>query len=124
MNFSSIKHFQPSELESPDAPGSGVNMQLPLVLLLDQLREACAFPLIVSSGYRTERHNQRVGGVDSSSHTSGWAVDIRAVSSDARWTIVRHAIELGFNRIGIASTFLHLDCSPDPGHPENRIWTY
>ena len=122
MNFSGIKHFQQSELASPDAPGSGVNMQLPLVLLLDQLREACGFPLIVSSGYRTGKHNELVGGVDSSSHTSGHAVDIRAVSSDARWTIVRHAIELGFNRIGIASTFVHLDCSPE--HPENRIWTY
>jgi uncharacterized protein YcbK (DUF882 family) len=124
MNFVGIKYFKARELESPDQPGSGEHMKLPIVLLLDKLREACGFPLIVASGYRTERHNQHVGGVDSSSHTSGWAVDIRAVSSDARWTIVRNAIELGFSRIGVASTFLHLDCSPDPGHPENRIWTY
>ena len=122
MNFAGIKYFKSRELESPDSPGSGENMQLPLVLLLDQLREACGFALIVSSGYRTERHNQRVKGVDSSSHTSGWAVDVRATSSDSRWKIVMYAIELGFNRIGIASTFVHLDCSPE--HPENRIWTY
>lgn len=124
MNFADIRYFQARELESPDAPGSGERMQLELVERLDQLRAACGFPLIVASGYRTDKHNKRVGGVDSSSHTAGWAVDIRAVSSDARWTIVRNAIELGFNRIGIASTFLHLDCSPDPSHPENRIWTY
>jgi uncharacterized protein YcbK (DUF882 family) len=122
MNFADIRYFQARELESPDAPGSGERMQLELVERLDQLRAACGFPLIVASGYRTNKHNKRVGGVDSSSHTAGWAVDIRAVSSDARWTIVRNAIEVGFNRIGIASTFLHLDCSP--GHPENRIWTY
>jgi zinc D-Ala-D-Ala carboxypeptidase len=122
MNFSKIQYFQPRELESPDAPGSGENMKLPTVLLLDKLREACGFPLIIASGYRTERHNQRVGGVDSSSHTAGWAVDVRATSSDSRWKIVKYAIELGFNRIGIASTFVHLDCSPE--HPENRIWTY
>ena len=122
MNFVGIKWFKSRELESPDDPGSGENMQLELVQRLDKLREACGFPLIVASGYRTEKHNLLVGGVHSSSHTSGHAVDIRAVSSDARWTIVRHAIELGFNRIGIASTFVHLDCSPE--HPENRIWTY
>ena len=124
MNFDAIQYFTSKELESPDAPGSGKHMKMRLVKRLDALRGECGFPLIISSGYRTKAHNRRVRGVDSSSHTAGWAVDIRATSSASRWAIVKHAIELGFNRVGIASTFIHLDCSPDPSHPENRIWTY
>ena len=122
MNFAGIKYFKSRELESPDSPGSGENMQLELVQRLDELRAACGFPLIVASGYRTEKHNELVGGVDSSSHTSGYAVDLRASSTAKRWTIVHNAIKLGFNRIGCGHNFIHLDCSPD--HPANRIWTY
>jgi len=33
-------------------------------------------------------------------------------------------LEVGFTRIGIAKTFVHLDISKKAYHPDNRIWLY
>lgn len=43
--------------------------------LLDPIREKFAVPMIVTSGYRCERLNKLVGGVDNSQHIKGEAVD-------------------------------------------------
>ena len=43
--------------------------------LLDPIRERFATPMIVTSGYRCERVNKLVGGVDNSQHLKGEAVD-------------------------------------------------
>lgn len=43
--------------------------------LLDPIRERFAVPVIVTSGYRCERLNKLVGGVDNSQHMKGEAVD-------------------------------------------------
>lgn len=43
--------------------------------LLEPIRERFAVPMIITSGYRTERVNALVGGVDNSQHTKGEAVD-------------------------------------------------
>lgn len=42
---------------------------------LEKVRAALGHPLIVSSGYRSPALNRAVGGVDSSAHCQGWAVD-------------------------------------------------
>ena len=44
--------------------------------VLDPLREAWGGPIIVSSGYRFPELNQKVGGSKTSSHMSGYAVDL------------------------------------------------
>lgn len=43
--------------------------------LLDPIRETFAVPMIVTSGYRCEKLNRLVGGVDNSQHRWGEAVD-------------------------------------------------
>lgn len=43
--------------------------------LLDRIRERFAVPMIITSGYRCERLNKLVGGVDNSQHMKGEAVD-------------------------------------------------
>lgn len=43
--------------------------------LLDPIRERFAVPMIITSGYRCERVNKLVGGVDNSQHVQGKAVD-------------------------------------------------
>lgn len=43
--------------------------------LLDPIRERFAVPVIITSGYRCERVNKLVGGVDNSQHMKGEAVD-------------------------------------------------
>ena len=44
--------------------------------LLDKAREELAMPITVTSGYRSEAVNRRVGGVATSQHTKGEAVDL------------------------------------------------
>lgn len=43
--------------------------------LLDRIRERFAVPMIITSGYRCEKVNKLVGGVDNSQHMKGEAVD-------------------------------------------------
>lgn len=44
---------------------------------LDKIREAWGKPIIITSGYRCEKLNQAVGGVTTSYHQLGLAVDIK-----------------------------------------------
>jgi len=63
-----------------------------------------------------------VGGTENSSHLRGFAADIHATSSADRFKILSALIEVGFNRIGIAKTFIHVDA--DPIKTKDVIWTY
>jgi len=42
---------------------------------LEKVRELLGHPIIISSGYRSPAVNRAVGGVATSAHTQGWAVD-------------------------------------------------
>ena len=115
-------NFKSSEFDSPDVEGSGVMMDDNFLEMLDQARTAANIPFIITSGYRTEDHNKLIGGVDGSAHTKGHAVDIACRDSVSRHTIITNLLAAGFNRIGIASTFIHVD--NDPNKSPNVIWTY
>lgn len=52
------------------------NLKNLAVLVLDPIREAWKQPLIVTSGYRSPHLNAAVGGVPTSAHMDGCAVDI------------------------------------------------
>lgn len=117
-----MTHFTLSEFDSPDIPGSGEEMKSSFLRRLDEARELAGVPFKISSGYRTPEHNEAVGGVFNSSHTKGHAADIVIASSEHRYVIVRALIEVGFNRIGIANSFVHVD--NDPAKTPNVIWTY
>ena len=54
------------------------------VLVLDPIREAWGQPLIVTSGYRSPQLNAAVGGVPTSAHMEGYAVDIALCSWSTR----------------------------------------
>lgn len=120
--WADLHYFKRHEFDSPDAPGSGDKMNMAFIAKLEKLRDACKMPLVIHSGYRTHAHNDKVGGVDASSHTLGHAVDIRALSSAAKFTIVEAATRLGFRRIGIGPNFIHLD--DDITKPQDVLWLY
>lgn len=54
------------------------------VLVLDPIREAWGQPLTVTSGYRSPQLNAAVGGVPTSAHMDGCAVDITLCSWSTR----------------------------------------
>lgn len=50
--------------------------------MLEEMRELWGAPVVITSGYRCERHNRAVGGVPDSQHLSGTAADIYARPED------------------------------------------
>ena len=122
-----LKYFSLREFDSPDLEKSGTNMDLSFIGKLENAREKAGIPFKINSGFRTEEHNEKVGGKQKtesskgSSHLYGYAADIAATDGVTRWKIVKSLIDSGFSRIGIAKTFIHVDSDPDK---PSAIWSY
>lgn len=123
LTWASITFFSPAEFDSPDAPGSGEKyMNLTHVERLDLVRQKRGKAIIITSGYRTASHNDSVGGVSDSEHTRGYGTDCYAPTSRDRYELVKYGLEVGFERIGIGSNFVHF--GSDPEKPKQVIWLY
>ena len=97
------------------------NMNKDFLFVLDEAREFAGIPFVINSAYRSPEHPLSIKN-PSSSHIKGLAVDIKATDSVTRFKIVKALIEVGFTRIGIADTFIHVDLDLDKA--QNVIWTY
>ena len=117
-----MRYFTLDEFDSPDEVGSGANMQQSTLDMLDNARDIAVIPFKINSGFRTKSHNAYVGGKENSSHLYGYAVDISVTSSTQRATVLNALVKAGFNRIGIAKTFLHAD--NDPEKSQDVFWVY
>jgi len=86
-----------------------------LVKKLDNLRERFGLPIEISSGYRTEEDNKRVGGAKNSYHLKGMAVDIPITeySPDELYTLIKLCFDIEFNGIILYPFHLHLDIRED-----------
>ena len=115
-------YFEYSEFDSPDQVGSYKHMNVEFLNKLAQARKIAAVGFKITSGYRSPAHNEKVGGVPNSSHTLGHAVDIYAPTSRQKYIIINALLQAGFDRIGIAKNFIHVD--DDPSKNEDVIWTY
>ena len=82
-----------------------------LVEFLQRLRDRVGVAISITSGYRCEEHNRNVGGKPNSAHRDGVAVDIYCKGSGHRYLLLKNAYSVGFERVGVGSTFLHLDVS-------------
>ena len=122
QEWEQIQHFVPQEFECPCCGRGADKMVRETVGALDSARDDAGFPLLVTSGYRCPDHNAEVGGVSSSSHMRGYAVDIACEGSRSRHKIVTALLNNGFNRIGIGADFIHAD--RDPSKPRNVMWIY
>ena len=90
-----------------------------------ELRREIGVPFIVTSAIRCPEHNNQVSSTGlNGPHTTGKALDIRA-NSRLRSLIMQKAYEKGFNRFGVARTFLHIDgLTFAEGFDEDVVWTY
>lgn len=122
-----LKYFELSEFDSPDQENSGVNMDHTFLRMLDKAREIAGISFKINSGYRSETHNLKVGGVPrsetnrGSSHLYGFAADISCTNSNHREIIVRSLIKAGFTRLGVAKSFIHVDNDPNK---VDALWLY
>ena len=118
-----MKNFKLSEFECKCGCGLN-NTEEDFLMRLDYARTLAGVPFYINSGSRCETHNRsrEVGGSMTSSHLDGWAADIRALTDYEMFRITAALLSVGFKRLGIAETFVHVD--KDPMKNPERIWTY
>tara|TARA_R110000824_G_scaffold49824_2_gene139616 strand:- start:142 stop:519 length:378 start_codon:yes stop_codon:yes gene_type:complete len=124
-----LRYFSLKEFDSPDLPGSGELMDLDFLDLLDEARARADTPFVISSGFRTGEHHASLKaqgykvGKDSA-HLLGLAADIRVSNSTARYKILEALLHVGFDRVGLAKNFIHVDLDTRPHKANEVIWTY
>lgn len=125
----SFRFFNPEEFDSPDEPGSGINMDYNFMVWLDNLRGLVGLPFVITSGFRTPAHNRELlkqgyqASLDSP-HMLGKAVDIFVPDNKFRYLLMKKALEQNCYRIGFGATFLHLDLDTRPTKGQGIIWRY
>ena len=100
-------YFSEKDFKKCSPPCSMQDMNDSFLKKLDEARLRADIPFVLTSAYRTYGHE---------------AVDIRATSSMERFKIIKALIEVGFNRIGIGKTFIHVD--DDTDKPKNVMFHY
>lgn len=94
-----------------------------LINKLIEIEKKVKFELFINSGKRTEVENTKLlDAVPDSEHLTGDGADASAVEGYKKYKIIKAAIELGFTRIGVGRTFIHLGISKSK--PQFVIWTY
>jgi peptidoglycan hydrolase-like protein with peptidoglycan-binding domain len=103
-----------------------------LVVYLQAIREHFGKPITITSGYRCQKHNSRVGGASGSRHTKGEAADI-IVSGVAPREVAKFAESIGVKGIGCYESaadgyFVHIDTRESKffwlGHRQESISTF
>jgi len=122
-----LKYFKREEFDSPDEPGSGSMMEDDFLERLDIARDIYGYPMIVTSGFRTIKHHRSLSDrgyktSKNSSHLLGLAADIHCDDSRKRYLLIEALLDAGFRRIGVGSTFIHVDL--DEAKSQDVIWTY
>lgn len=117
-----LRYFTLEEFDSPDYPGSGDKfMDREFLYCLDEARDIAGIQFKINSGYRTPDHNRKVGGGTASSHLIGRAADIHCTHTNKRLKIIEALSMVGFQRLGISKTFIHVDNDDQKPH---AIWLY
>ncbi len=115
-----MSYFKFDEFECKCGCGFN-NIDIDLLSRLNMARIDAKVSFIINSGCRCNKHNKNVGGSPTSSHLRGLAVDIKCESSLDRQIMLTSLIKVGFKRIGISKTFLHVDVDPNKSP---AIWLY
>jgi uncharacterized protein YcbK (DUF882 family) len=88
---------------------------------LNDLRDVCGFPFIITSGYRSPNHSVERRKSKPGTHAQGIAADIAVDGGMQRYEIVEKAMYMGiFGGIGVAERFVHVDVRDGP----RVMWTY
>ena len=103
---------------------NSAKMDANFMLMLEDTRMLANIPFKITSGYRCPTYNVSIGGKMNSAHTRGKAADIAAITSRHFFAIIKAALKIEFERIGIdfERKFVHLD--NDNSLPQNVLWSY
>lgn len=102
-------NFKVSEFACKDGSDT-VFISLYLVWVLQQIRDHFGKPVIITSAYRNDAYNKKVGGAKYSQHKYGMAADIY-INGVSPATIAAYVETIMPNTggIGIYSSFVHVD---------------
>lgn len=75
------KNFTVKEFACNDG-SDAVVIDIDLVKVLQKIRDYFGVPVTITSGYRTQSYNRRIGGASSSKHITGKAADIKIKGVD------------------------------------------
>jgi len=121
------KHFSSWEFSCPCCGKNEMNLDF--LTRLETLRRRYGKAIKVTSGYRCEKYNKKIGGVSKSSHMFGLAADIACPTDINRYKLLKSIFigddnnkDILFNRIGIGSYFIHIDI--DGTKNSERVWGY
>lgn len=116
-----LRYFTESDFQRCTPSCSVSDMDPSFLYMLDAARYVAGVPFVLSSAFRSSEYDKSKGRSGTGAHTLRCAVDIACSSSELRERIVSALVRVGFRRIGIARTFIHVDSSPL--HPA-CIWLY
>lgn len=102
-------NFNLADLASPDT--GMIKIDPKLVTCINKL--TCSIPseasfLHITSGYRTPKHNKKVGGASRSFHMKGMAVDCYSLHLSHK-KLAEWALACGFTTAIVYKTHVHLD---------------
>ena len=115
--MSDFKYFKIEDFACKETGENEISVDF--IHALDQLRAACNFPFIVTSGYRSKEHSVEKRKQNPGTHAQGIAADIKVSGGAQRLSIVKHASAMGMS-VGVAKTFVHVDIRKTPA----MCWCY
>ena len=113
-----FKHFSKDEFACSHTGNNEI--QDKFIEMLDILRENCGFPFVITSGYRSPKHSIEAKKAKPGTHAQGIAADIKTASGQQRHKIIKAAMIMGFNGIGVAKSFVHVDTRKS----SPVVWSY
>jgi len=121
-----MRHFNLTEFDSKDVPGSGCHMDVNFLKMIDLARSYAGVPFIITNGFRTPEYQEDLKRrgyqvAQNSSHLIGKAADI-AAPDHTKKAIIDGLYQAGFRRIGIGRTFIH--CDNDSAKVNPAVWGY
>lgn len=103
------RFFKEAEFNMAVPSCSLLDMDPDFMRKLDDARTICSYPFVINSAYRSKEYEISKGRTGTSSHCKGLAVDISCITSICRLKMLIALLAVGFRRIGIYPTFLHVD---------------
>ena len=98
------------------------HMDFDAVDMLITARNFADVSFVITSAWRCEKYNKKIGGKKDSAHIYGKAFDVFAPDSTSRFKIVYGLVQAGFTRIGIGKDFIHADT--DHNKDAEVLWVY
>ena len=129
-DWSQYPSFKASEFVCRCGCGS-IGVSEKFMDMLQQARTMAGVPFAITSGCRCERHNNANSISVASDHLVGdfsicCGVDIRCVDPTIRHRMLKTFYEVGFSRIGIRQSFIHVGIGRSLGgrNDDDVVWLY